>query len=110
MYNGASMTVLQALVQFFTWFSEHPGISKEALSSLLHIQHHNILPPGTLLPTSYQAALTAIEPYFKCIMCAQGTASFSEEAMPICLAVLSVVALAIYQANEHLHGHSLTCH
>lgn len=63
LYEGSSTTVLQTLVQLFTWFSEHPGISKEALLSLLYLQHHTILPPGNLLPDSYQAALTEIEPF-----------------------------------------------
>ena len=52
LYEGASMTALQALVYFFTWFSEHPGISKEALSSMLHMQHHSLLLPANVLPPS----------------------------------------------------------
>ena len=57
------MTVLQTLVHYFTWFSEHPGISKEALSSMLSLQHNSVLPPSSLLPGTYEAALKAIEPY-----------------------------------------------
>lgn len=51
--------MLHALVKHFHWFSEHPGISKEALSSM----EHSFLPPGNKLPSTYDAALCAIEPY-----------------------------------------------
>lgn len=57
------MTVLEAVVKIFSWFSKHPGISKEALSDSLHMQHHEILPPGNLLPDSYTAAHQLIDPY-----------------------------------------------
>lgn len=63
LYEGATITVLQALVEYFTWFSEHPGMSKEALSSMLSLQHNSILPPGNFLPETYEAALKAIQPY-----------------------------------------------
>ena len=63
LYEGASITVLDALVRHFTWFSEHPGISKDALSDMLHSQHHHLLPYGNKLPASYEVALNAIEPY-----------------------------------------------
>lgn len=62
LYSGASLTVCQALVNYFTWFSEHPGVSKQALSDALHLQHHKMLPPGNLLPDSYTAAMTIINP------------------------------------------------
>ena len=61
LYEASSLTVLDALVQYFLWFCEHPGISKEALSSLLATQH-GILPPGNQLPSSYETALRVIEP------------------------------------------------
>ena len=48
---------------YFHWFCQHPGISKAALSSMLYMQHHIALPTGNQLPSSYEAALTAIEPY-----------------------------------------------
>lgn len=44
-------------------FSEHPGISKQALSDVIFMQHNRILPPGNILPVSYEAALKLIEPY-----------------------------------------------
>ena len=62
LHNGSTTTVLQALVKYFQWFCEHPGISKAALSTLLNMQH-NMLPVGNNLPSSYEAALAAIEPY-----------------------------------------------
>lgn len=53
---------LQSLVKYFTWFCEHPGISKEALSSMSAMQSE-ILPYGNRLPDSYESALGVIEPY-----------------------------------------------
>ena len=47
---------------YFSWFWEHPEISKEALSSLLAM-NHTTLPHGNNLPNSYEAALRIIEPY-----------------------------------------------
>lgn len=63
LYDGARVTLLEALVEQFLWFAEHSGISKEALSDMLHFQHHRILPSGNLLPDSYEAALKLIEPF-----------------------------------------------
>ena len=54
--------MLEALVKYFHWFSQHPGISKEALSSMLSMQN-TFLPEGHKLPDSYEAALRVIEPY-----------------------------------------------
>lgn len=62
LFEGSSNSVLQSLVKYFCWFCEHPGISKSALSSMLTMQQ-SMLPPGNNLPTSYEAALSAIEPY-----------------------------------------------
>lgn len=42
--------------------NEHPGISKEALSSALAM-NHTMLPDGNNLPNSYEAALRIIQPY-----------------------------------------------
>ena len=39
---------MDALVKYFKWFSEHPGISKEALSDILRLEH-NVLPSGNEL-------------------------------------------------------------
>ena len=49
LYACTSTTVLHALVKHFHWFSEHPGISKESLSSLLSMEQ-SFLPPGNKLP------------------------------------------------------------
>ena len=62
LFEGSSLTVLQALVKYFSWFCEHPSISKTALSSMLTMQK-SMLPPDNSLPASYEAALSAIEPY-----------------------------------------------
>ena len=62
LYEGTSTTVLHALIKHFHWFSEHPGISKESLSSLLSMEQ-SYLPPGNKLPPTYDAALNVIEPY-----------------------------------------------
>ena len=58
LYPGASITILNAIVRFFLWLTQHPSISKDALSDLLHFQHHSVLPDGNLLPDSYDKALT----------------------------------------------------
>ena len=63
LFEGSSVSVVQTLVQYFRWFCEHPGISKEALSSMLAMHHTSILPQGNKLPSTYKAALRAIEPY-----------------------------------------------
>lgn len=55
LYEGSTSTVLQALVKHFHWFSDHPGISKEALSSMLAMEH-SLLPPGNNLPCTEASA------------------------------------------------------
>jgi len=54
---------MNALVKYLSWFSEHPGISKEALSDILRLQHSEILPAGNKLPPSYNDALKLVEPF-----------------------------------------------
>ena len=54
---------MDALVKYLSWFSEHPGISKQALSDILKLQHNEILPAGNKLPQSYNDALKLIEPF-----------------------------------------------
>lgn len=49
-------------MKHFHWFTQHPGISKEAFGSMLLTQR-SFLPPNNNLPDSYEAALHAIEPY-----------------------------------------------
>ena len=63
LYSGSNLMVLDAVAQHFEWFTDHPGTSKEALSSMLHMQHNKILPEGNLLPDSYAAACRMIEPF-----------------------------------------------
>lgn len=53
LYDGAKMTVMDALVKYLHWFCEHPGISKETLSDILKLEHAEVLPPGNKLPASY---------------------------------------------------------
>ena len=43
LYDGSKMTVMDALVKYLHWFSEHPGISKEALSDILKLEHGEVL-------------------------------------------------------------------
>ncbi len=62
LFEGSRSIVLQALVKHFHWFSSHPGISKEALSSMLAMEH-GLLPDGNKIPRSYEEALKCIEPY-----------------------------------------------
>lgn len=54
--------MLEALAEHFEWFTNHPGISKESLSSMLHMQH-NILPEENLLPDLYAKACKLIDPF-----------------------------------------------
>ena len=63
LYEGAGLTVLQAVCQHMSWFTSHPGISKEAVSDSLHMQHHVLLPQGNLLPESFELARKTIEPF-----------------------------------------------
>ena len=63
LYPGASITLLNTIVQFFLWFTQHPSISKDVLSDLLNFQHHSVLPDGNLLPDSYDKALKLVEPF-----------------------------------------------
>lgn len=63
LYAGGKITILQAVAQHFIWFTAHPGTSKQALSDILCMQHHEILPSGNLLPDSYNSAMKVIEPY-----------------------------------------------
>ena len=63
LYEGSQVSLLEALIKHFSWFSEHPGIRKSALSDILYMQHNNILPRNNCLPESYEAALKKIEPF-----------------------------------------------
>ena len=63
LYPGANITVLNALVQYFFWFTLHPSISKDALSNLLHFNHHFVLPKENLLPDTYDKAMKIVEPF-----------------------------------------------
>ena len=63
LYDGSTMTVLEAVAHHMLLFTDHPGTSKDALSGILHMQHHSILPQPNLLPDSYSSALSLIEPF-----------------------------------------------
>ena len=62
-YDGSKVSLMEALVKNLLWFSEHPGISKEALSDLLGMQHADTLPLGNKMPSSYGDAIKLIEPF-----------------------------------------------
>ena len=55
--------MLDSVAHYMVWFTSHPGTSKDALSSMLSMQHHNILPKPNHLPDSYSAAMKVIEPF-----------------------------------------------
>ncbi len=63
LYEGASITVLEAVAKHLLWFTDHPSTSKQALTDILHVQHHSILPKGNLLPDSYDATLKVINTF-----------------------------------------------
>ena len=63
LYENAPVSVLQALQQHFTWFTQHPSVSKEAFSEMLYTLHHGTLPRGNLLPDSYDKAMAVIKEY-----------------------------------------------
>lgn len=63
LYSGAEITVMDAVVKHLAWFSEHPGLSKEAFSDILKMQHYEILPSGNRLPASYSDAMKLVEPF-----------------------------------------------
>ena len=62
LYPGSSHTVLNAVVDQFKWFCEHPGVSKGALPTSLALQK-SLLPTPNELHGSYEAALLIIEPH-----------------------------------------------
>ena len=62
LFPGSGHSILQSLVKYFNWFCEHPGISKEELSSMLAM-NPAMLPYGNNLPNSYETALRIIQPY-----------------------------------------------
>ena len=69
LFEGRSVTVLEALAGYFNWFSNHPSISKSALSSLLNHEHFNVLPPGNNLPSSYEQVYNVIKPHLVPTVC-----------------------------------------
>ena len=69
LFEGSSKTVLKVLAGYFYWFSNHPSISKSALSSLLCHEHFNVLSPGNNLPSSYEQAYNFIKPQLLTTVC-----------------------------------------
>ena len=63
LFEGASISILEAVSEHLDWFTSHPGTSKEALSRILFMEHHRILPPDNKLPDSYESAMKLIKPY-----------------------------------------------
>ena len=69
LYDGADISVMDAIVKYHSLFSEHPGISKEALSDILSLQHHEVLPRGNRLPASYSDVMKLVEPFLMQPIC-----------------------------------------
>lgn len=44
LYPGAKLSVVEALVHMFDWFTSHPSLSKQAFSENLNYLHNYILP------------------------------------------------------------------
>ena len=63
LYEGATLSLMDALVKYLKWFSEHPGINKEALSDILRLEHNEVLPSGNKLPSSFADAVKLVEPF-----------------------------------------------
>lgn len=63
LYPNSDQTVLQTLCRYFSWFSEHPGVSKSSLSDLLSVHHRFVLPANNNLPSSYDEAYKFIQPF-----------------------------------------------
>ena len=63
LYEGSSLSCLQAVSLLLSWFSSSPGMSKRSLSSLLNLLHTHILPLGNVLPSSYRQAVKLLQPY-----------------------------------------------
>ena len=60
LYDGASLSLMDALVKYLKWFSEHPGISK-VLSDILKLVHNEVLPRRNILPSSFADAMKLVE-------------------------------------------------
>ena len=63
LYADASLTVLQGVHRYFEWFTDHPSMSKSALSDISRFNHHEVLPGGNELPDSYEGARKVVEPF-----------------------------------------------
>lgn len=63
LYSGSSLSSIQAVSLLMSWFSSFPGISKQALNSLLNLLHTKILPQGNILPSNYCQAVAKLRPY-----------------------------------------------
>ena len=55
---------MDALVKYLKWFSEHPGISKDALSDILRLEHNEVLPSGNKLRSPFADSMKLAEPLF----------------------------------------------
>ena len=63
LYSNSVLSRIHALAMLFSWFGAFPGLSKEAFSRLLYLLHTFILPPGNILPTTYDSAHSIISPF-----------------------------------------------
>lgn len=61
LYPGSTLSVLGSVAILFSWFSTFPGVTKEALSQLLHILHFFLLPGENSLPATYSQALALVQ-------------------------------------------------
>ena len=62
LYEKSEFTVLQTLARYFQWFTEHPSISKAALSDILPSKKR-ILPQPNNLPRTYKEACDFVKPF-----------------------------------------------
>ena len=62
LFQNSEFTVLQALAGYFQWFTEHPSISKSALSGMLRLKKR-LLPQPNNLPATYEEACNFVKPF-----------------------------------------------
>ena len=62
LFENSEFTVLQTLAGYFQWFTEHPSISKSALSGILRLKKR-LLPQPNNLPGTYEEACNFVKPF-----------------------------------------------
>ena len=73
LYPTSTITGLHAVSILISWFSAFPGMSKRSFSRLLLILHF-LLPKGNILPTSYNEAISLLNPYHHKVIVVSTTA------------------------------------